>query len=37
MKNPFIYGKIASGETFSDREKEQKQLCQTYLQVLTAF
>lgn len=26
MKNPFIYGKIASGETFTDREKEQKQL-----------
>ena len=26
MKNPFVYGKIASGETFTDREKEQKQL-----------
>uniref|UniRef100_A0A832G7I3 AAA-ATPase-like domain-containing protein n=1 Tax=Ignavibacterium album TaxID=591197 RepID=A0A832G7I3_9BACT len=26
MKNPFIYGKIASGESFTDREEEQKQL-----------
>lgn len=26
MKNPFIYGKIATGESFTDREEEQKQL-----------
>ncbi len=26
MKNPFIYGKIASGESFTDRETEQKRL-----------
>ncbi len=26
MKNPFIYGKIATGDAFTDREKEQDQL-----------
>jgi hypothetical protein len=26
VKSPFIYGKIASGETFTDREAEQKRL-----------
>lgn len=26
MKNPFIYGKIATGESFTDREKEKNQL-----------
>jgi hypothetical protein len=26
MKNPFIYGKIATGDSFTDREKELKQL-----------
>lgn len=26
MNNPFIYGKIASGEAFTDRESEQKRL-----------
>ncbi|MFZ1978450.1 MAG: hypothetical protein WAV76_10895 [Bacteroidota bacterium] len=26
MNSPFIYGKIASGETFTDRESEQKRL-----------
>jgi len=26
MKNPFIFGKIATGESFTDREEEQKRL-----------
>ncbi|MDI6803444.1 MAG: hypothetical protein QME58_06315 [Bacteroidota bacterium] len=26
MRNPFIYGKIAVGETFTNRESEQKRL-----------
>ncbi|MCK7516871.1 MAG: hypothetical protein MZV64_03685 [Ignavibacteriales bacterium] len=26
MNNPFIYGKIASGNAFTDREEEQKRL-----------
>lgn len=31
MKNPFIYGKIATGVYFTDREKEQKHLFENFV------
>jgi len=30
MKNQFIYGKIATGESFTDREEEQRQLMSNF-------